>query len=115
MFEIFVYSITANNSCDFELGLCGYTQSTSDVFDWLRSTGVTGTSGTGPINDHTYGSSRGKQTFYLVGCLLHFLSHHLMIFTLYSLETRAKIIYFLLPVRMADKYEKQCVLYCKIT
>lgn len=57
--------ISANTTCDFELDLCGYTQPKTDVFDWTRSTGVTGTSGTGPLSDHTYGTSRGRTVLIL--------------------------------------------------
>lgn len=51
------------SKCDFELGLCGYTQVKTDVFDWSRSIGGTSSSGTGPSSDHTYGTNRGKLTF----------------------------------------------------
>ena len=47
-------------SCDFEQDdLCGYTQDTKDDFDWTRSQQSTGSSGTGPSSDHTYGTSLG--------------------------------------------------------
>ena len=52
--------------CTFESSnLCGYTQDKSDNFDWTRKSGRTSSSGTGPSNDHTYGSTRGKS-----GCLV---------------------------------------------
>ncbi|KAI3361945.1 hypothetical protein L3Q82_012299, partial [Scortum barcoo] len=42
--------------CDFEAGLCGYTQDKqSDVADWERRRGPTPTSYTGPRGDHTTG------------------------------------------------------------
>lgn len=42
--------------CDFEAGLCGYTQDkTSDAGDWERRRGQTPTSYTGPRGDHTTG------------------------------------------------------------
>lgn len=40
-------------SCDFENGLCGWTQYKKDKFDWTRATGTTSSSGTGPSSDHT--------------------------------------------------------------
>ncbi|XP_033751988.1 MAM and LDL-receptor class A domain-containing protein 1-like [Pecten maximus] len=50
--------------CNFEnANLCGYTQDHSDQFDWTRKSGSTGTRGTGPTNDHTYGSSRGHYMY----------------------------------------------------
>lgn len=44
-----------NGNCDFEnpSGLCGYTQDTTDDFDWTRKHGSTSSSGTGPTTDHT--------------------------------------------------------------
>ncbi|XP_034565034.1 MAM domain-containing protein 2-like isoform X1 [Notolabrus celidotus] len=42
--------------CDFEAGLCGYTQEKqSDVADWERRRGPTPTSYTGPRGDHSTG------------------------------------------------------------
>ncbi|CAB3978524.1 MAM and LDL-receptor class A domain-containing 2-like, partial [Paramuricea clavata] len=44
-----------NGKCDFEnpSGLCGYTQDTTDDFDWTRKNGATSSTGTGPSSDHT--------------------------------------------------------------
>ena len=47
--------------CDFEKNFCGFTQVQSDKFDWVRNQGKTPTSGTGPLVDHTLGSSLGKR------------------------------------------------------
>lgn len=48
-------------SCDFEdSNLCGYTQDTTDQFDWTRMSGHTSTINTGPDNDHTYGTAAGE-------------------------------------------------------
>ena len=47
-------------SCDFETGLCGYTQRRNDNFDWLRKAGSTPTVNTGPRVDHTLGSTTGE-------------------------------------------------------
>uniref|UniRef100_A0A8C5ENY6 MAM domain-containing protein n=1 Tax=Gouania willdenowi TaxID=441366 RepID=A0A8C5ENY6_GOUWI len=42
--------------CDFETGICGYTQDKAgDKADWLRVRGYTPTSYTGPRGDHTNG------------------------------------------------------------
>lgn len=38
--------------CDFETDYCGYTQSTSDDFDWNRSLGGTASASTGPGKIH---------------------------------------------------------------
>lgn len=49
-------------SCDFEdHQLCGYQQDQTDQYDWTRKAGTTSTVGSGPTNDHTYGTSRGEQ------------------------------------------------------
>ncbi|XP_063067983.1 MAM domain-containing protein 2-like [Engraulis encrasicolus] len=41
--------------CDFEAGLCDYSQDQDDSADWLRTRGPTPTAFTGPIGDHTSG------------------------------------------------------------
>ena len=47
--------------CDFEDdGLCGFDQDLYDDFDWIRNSGGTNSTGTGPTNDHTYGTTKGK-------------------------------------------------------
>ncbi|CAH3034862.1 unnamed protein product [Porites lobata] len=46
---------SANIDCDFEKGLCGWTNNPSDDFDWRRRSGRTPTAGTGPSFDHTKG------------------------------------------------------------
>ena len=54
----FVVHITA--TCTFEEShICGYTQDTSDRFNWDRASGATITQNTGPAADHTLGSSAG--------------------------------------------------------
>lgn len=42
--------------CNFESGLCTWTQAKDDQFDWTRVRGSTGTLNTGPTSDHTTGS-----------------------------------------------------------
>ncbi|XP_062383906.1 MAM domain-containing protein 2-like [Sardina pilchardus] len=41
--------------CDFEAGLCSYSQDPEDSADWLRTRGPTPTAFTGPPGDHTSG------------------------------------------------------------
>ncbi|XP_053388508.1 CUB and sushi domain-containing protein 1-like, partial [Mercenaria mercenaria] len=45
----------ASLDCNFEDGLCNWHQETSDDFDWLRKSGSTPSSLTGPSSDHTTG------------------------------------------------------------
>ena len=47
--------------CTFESNMCGYTQLSSDEFDWTRQKGDTDATGTGPRFDHTTGD--GKDYF----------------------------------------------------
>ncbi|XP_046559779.1 MAM and LDL-receptor class A domain-containing protein 1-like [Haliotis rubra] len=50
--------------CDFEgISMCGYTQDTTDTFDWTLTSHATSTDGTGPSNDHTYGTSSGHYLY----------------------------------------------------
>lgn len=64
MIYIIFYVSAGSLNCDFETpSICGYLQSTGDVFNWTRATGATGSRGTGPSNDHTYGTSKGQSTF----------------------------------------------------
>lgn len=44
---------------DFQTGLDGFTQGTSDNFDWRRDSGGTTSGSTGPSIDHTTNSSQG--------------------------------------------------------
>ena len=39
--------------CDFENGVCHYTQDTDDDFDWTQRYGDTPSGNTGPEVDHT--------------------------------------------------------------
>ena len=63
------YHFTAASSqpatCNFEsTNICAYTQDkTSDKFDWRRASGSTGSRGTGPSNDHTYGTRNGMDLY----------------------------------------------------
>ena len=42
--------------CSFESNTCTWTQDKTDVFDWTRAQGPTGTFTTGPTTDHTLGT-----------------------------------------------------------
>lgn len=46
--------------CTFEKDKCGWTQDTSDVFDWSSRKGRTPSSSTGPTGDHTVGTLTGE-------------------------------------------------------
>ena len=49
----------AQVSCNFDYGLCyGWSQSSSDIFDWTRHRGSTSSSNTGPSSDHTTRNGR---------------------------------------------------------
>ncbi|XP_013402242.2 MAM and LDL-receptor class A domain-containing protein 1-like, partial [Lingula anatina] len=50
-------------NCDFSKDLCGFVQSTTDNLDWLRRSGSTPSSNTGPTADHTTGSASGNYLF----------------------------------------------------
>lgn len=46
--------------CTFDdPGLCGWRNVQGDNFDWTRSNSGTSSFGTGPSNDHTYGTDQG--------------------------------------------------------
>jgi hypothetical protein len=49
--------------CDFENGLCGYSQGSDDNFDWLLYSGSTISVLTGPPFDHTYGTAAGHYIY----------------------------------------------------
>ena len=53
----FIFSAPSSYDCTFESGLCTWTQATDDQFNWVRANGNTGTTQTGPSNDHTIGNS----------------------------------------------------------
>jgi len=48
----------ADSNCTFDQGLCRWTQRKDDKFDWTLKRGKTGSSGTGPLGDHTSGNGR---------------------------------------------------------
>ena len=44
--------------CNFEYNFCGWSQDSTASFNWTRTSGSTGSSNTGPKNDHTLGNSK---------------------------------------------------------
>ncbi|XP_071828952.1 scavenger receptor cysteine-rich type 1 protein M130-like isoform X6 [Apostichopus japonicus] len=59
----FVTTLTGDLDCDFETGLCSYSQSYNDQLDWTRRTGSTPSYSTGPYYDHTSGTSWGYYVY----------------------------------------------------
>lgn len=47
------FHFLGDDACDFENGLCHYTQDSTDDFDWSRRYGSTPSGNTGPEADHT--------------------------------------------------------------
>ncbi|XP_068091691.1 MAM and LDL-receptor class A domain-containing protein 1 isoform X2 [Hyperolius riggenbachi] len=54
---------TSELQCDFEDGLCNWSQDKEDDFDWTRYQGQTPTLDTGPMKDHTIGTVRGHYLY----------------------------------------------------
>ena len=57
---LFSFLVLQTELCDFENGMCGYTQDKTEQFDWKLHKGHTPSYGTGPSHDHTYQTSAGK-------------------------------------------------------
>lgn len=58
-----IYSLESS-LCDFEdQNICGYTQDTSDDFNWTRFSGPTSSHDTGPDYDHTFATSVGHYMY----------------------------------------------------
>lgn len=49
--------------CDWEHGLCSFTQDATDDFDWTRQKGSTPSVGTGPTTDKTLQTDQGDFPF----------------------------------------------------
>ncbi|XP_078234386.1 MAM and LDL-receptor class A domain-containing protein 1 [Pogona vitticeps] len=49
--------------CSFEHGLCNWEQDMDDDFNWTRNQGLTSTPNTGPMKDHTLGTSKGHYLY----------------------------------------------------
>ncbi|XP_038064757.1 uncharacterized protein LOC119735129 [Patiria miniata] len=56
-FAVACFPYTLGRLCDFQSGMCDWTQSGSDNYNWFRKYGQTSTSNTGPTYDKTYGST----------------------------------------------------------
>ncbi|KAF6018699.1 hypothetical protein EB796_023000 [Bugula neritina] len=57
-------SLSPTTLCTFESPvLCNFKQDATDDFDWSQRSGSTSTSGTGPTDDHTYGSPVGAYIY----------------------------------------------------
>ncbi|XP_078334103.1 MAM and LDL-receptor class A domain-containing protein 1-like [Crassostrea virginica] len=54
--KMFTGSCPKRGFCNFDKDFCGWTNSVTDQFDWIRNKGATSSTGTGPTNDHTQGS-----------------------------------------------------------
>jgi len=61
-FSISLGACAAKGACDFEKGLCGYSNVGGDDFDWTRDNGGTPSTRTGPHNDHTTNTAAGRWT-----------------------------------------------------
>ncbi|XP_057298293.1 MAM and LDL-receptor class A domain-containing protein 2-like isoform X2 [Hydractinia symbiolongicarpus] len=48
----------ADSNCTFDSGICRWKQSKKDDFDWTLKKGKTGSTGTGPLGDHTSGNGQ---------------------------------------------------------
>ena len=57
VYIIFCYVGNQGNDCNFEAGICKWTFDSQGKFNWTRYKGSTGTSGTGPKFDHTFGNT----------------------------------------------------------
>jgi hypothetical protein len=51
--------------CDFENGLCGWTDKSLGMYKWVQKANVTGSK---PYNDHTLGNSSGRLIIHLTLC-----------------------------------------------
>jgi hypothetical protein len=70
-----VFNIPAPSKydCNFENGLCTWTQAQDDQFDWTLQTGRTGSANTGPSFDHTRGQNgKFSQFSHCLSELLYF-------------------------------------------
>ena len=59
-YNTFSVSFSFPLRCNFERSLCRWTQLPDDDFDWTRNQGSTASYGTGPMFDHTVGTSAGN-------------------------------------------------------
>ncbi|GFR70351.1 MAM and LDL-receptor class A domain-containing protein 1-like [Elysia marginata] len=50
-------------ACTFETDLCGFSPDNTDNFDWVKNTGSTRSTGTGPTTDHTLQTDAGHYVY----------------------------------------------------
>ena len=56
--------------CNFENAkICGFTQDTTDDFDWTRQKGATKSGNTGPSTDHTLGTGQGNLFYHIINAI----------------------------------------------
>ena len=65
LIEIYICSCFTAMDCTFETGFCNFIQLQDDNFDWVRLRGSTGSTHTGPDEDHTTGSGLYKICYFL--------------------------------------------------
>lgn len=54
--QLHFFTLTVSSvTCDFDHGVCGYSDQTGDKFNWTRYHGGTASVNTGPRADHTSG------------------------------------------------------------
>lgn len=58
-------------ACTFENGRCGWSQDTTDDFDWVPRRGPTPSGFTGPTADHTVGTSKGIIMIVVINICFH--------------------------------------------
>ena len=63
-------SFETSNWNDGSNGMCKWTQSSSDDFDWTIGSGNTPSVRTGPKADHTLNTSSGKQKYFFLFFIL---------------------------------------------
>ena len=69
---------SAQASCNFDYGLChGWSQSSSDIFDWRRQRGSTSSSNTGPSSDHTTGNGTYNTVHTYIHTCMHTFVHRI--------------------------------------
>ena len=60
-----IYAITSVSigslNCTFENNFCNWKNKTNAIYNWIRNSGPTPSTGTGPFFDHTTGTASGRQ------------------------------------------------------
>ena len=76
MFVGFWFLGNQGNDCNFEAGICKWTFDSKGKFNWTRHKGSTGTTGTGPKFDHTFGNTGLFHVVVVVTYVLNVASVH---------------------------------------